>query len=211
MKYFSESDLENLDRVFRINLINGVTGYKPANLIATHNSTASNLCIISSVLHLGSHPPLIGFLLRPATVPRHTYENIKENPYYTINHIPEAHIQQAHYTSVKFDKNVSEFEQCQFSEEYLHDFPCPFVRESQIKIGMKWTEEFIIKSNNTIFMVGKVQCIILPDSVLADTGHLDLNSVNDVCISGCDQYHTVQKIAQFPHAKKENLPDFKMK
>lgn len=73
----------------RIHLINSITGIKPANLIGTVDSQGqTNLAVFSSVVHLGSDPALIGFILRPAgEVPRHTYENIKETGCYTINHI----------------------------------------------------------------------------------------------------------------------------
>ena len=33
MKYFSKNQIENLPRIFRLNLINSSTGYKSANLI----------------------------------------------------------------------------------------------------------------------------------------------------------------------------------
>jgi hypothetical protein len=35
---FTEEDIKKLDRFFRLNLINGVTGIKPANLIGTISS-----------------------------------------------------------------------------------------------------------------------------------------------------------------------------
>ena len=91
-------DIQKASKVFRLNLINSITGIKPGNLIGTTNKQGNtNLAIISSVVHLGSAPPLIGFILRPHhEVRRDTYENILETGQYTINHIPEKHVQQAH-------------------------------------------------------------------------------------------------------------------
>ena len=78
--HLSRADIDDLDSRRRANLINSVTGIKPANLIGTKSDARiENLAIFSSVLHLGSNPPLIGMITRPVgEVPRHTYQNIKE-------------------------------------------------------------------------------------------------------------------------------------
>ena len=74
---YTKENLSSLDKIYRLNLINSITGYKPANLIGTKSkSYQSNLAIFSSVVHLGSNPALIGIITRPNTVPRHTYKNI---------------------------------------------------------------------------------------------------------------------------------------
>ena len=78
MHYFNSNDLDGLSKIYRLNLINSITGYKSANLIGTQSLNGkTNLAIFSSVIHLGSNPALIGFVLRPTTVPRHTYSNLK--------------------------------------------------------------------------------------------------------------------------------------
>ena len=81
--HFDEEQIENLDKIFRINLINSCSGYKSANLIGTiSDKGVKNLAVFSSITHLGSNPPLLGFFLRPTEiVPRHTYLNIKQNSY----------------------------------------------------------------------------------------------------------------------------------
>ena len=61
---FSKEDIQNLSYLKKINLINSVTGYKPANLIGTKSAdNISNLAIFSSVTHYGSAPPIFGFVL----------------------------------------------------------------------------------------------------------------------------------------------------
>ena len=67
MHYFNSNDLDGLSKVYRLNLINSITGYKSANLIGTQNLNGiTNLAIFSSIIHIGSNPPLMGFILRPA-------------------------------------------------------------------------------------------------------------------------------------------------
>lgn len=195
--------LDALDRIVRINLINSITGIKPANLIGTISNTGkTNVAIFSSVVHLGSDPPLIGLVVRPAgDVPRHTYENILENGFYTINHVQKPFAPRAHQTSAKYEREVSEFEACGLTEEFVEGFPAPFVEESTIKIGLKFEQEVLIKLNGTIFIIGSVQRVIVPDAAVDESGRIDLGSLGNVGISGLDGYYHLERFAQFEYAR----------
>lgn len=209
--HFTKSDIEDLDKIKRLNIINSVTGVKPANLVGTKSKTGqTNLAIISSVIHLGSNPALIGFILRPTgEVPRHSYENIKETGIYTINHVHQSFVQQAHYTSAKFDRDVSEFDSCKLDSEYLSDFAAPFVKESQLKLGMRMVEEIPIRLNGTVMIVGKIEHLLMPDDAVSDEGYIDLASIGDVGISGLNSYYALQHLETFPYARVSEAPDFK--
>ena len=211
MKHFTKEKLDELDKLARVNLINSISGYKPANLIGTISAAKqTNLAIFSSVVHLGTNPPLFGFITRPTTeVPRHTYENIREIGVYTISHVHESFIEKAHYTSAKFDRETSEFAACGLTEEYLENFDAPFVRESQIKLGLRFVEEIPIQLNGTILIIGKIEHLILPENILESDGNIDLNAAGEVCVSGLDGYHAVEKAVRFPFARPNNVPDFK--
>lgn len=209
--HFTKADIENLSKIKRLNLINSITGVKPANLIGTKSKAGqSNLAIISSVIHLGSRPPLIGFILRPTgEVPRHTYENIKETGVYTINHVHHSFIEQAHYTSAKFERNQSEFEHCVLAEEYLEDFSAPFVKESKLKLGMTLVDQIPIPLNGTVMIIGTVDHVFIPEESLSEEGYINLASIGDVGISGLNSYYSLEHLDTFPYARIEELPDFK--
>ncbi len=202
--------INGLERRKRANLINSISGYKSANVIGTiSDSGVTNLAIFSSVVHIGANPPLLGFILRPIDeVPRHTYENIKQNGVYTINHVHESFVERAHFTSAKFERDESEFEKCGLNTEFIEGFAAPFVKESEVKIGLRLAEEIPIELNNTILIIGEIEHIILPENALLENGNVDLNAVNDVAISGLDTYHKVEKINTFPYARVSNLPEF---
>jgi flavin reductase (DIM6/NTAB) family NADH-FMN oxidoreductase RutF len=210
MVYYSLKDILALERLKRLNIINSVTGIKPANLIGTISDEGkANLAIFSSVVHLGSNPPLLGFMLRPHyEVRRHTYENILATGFYTINHVHESFAENAHYTSAKFDKDQSEFEVCGLAEEYLYGFQAPFVRESSLKMGMKFLEALHIKQNDTNLVIGEIQHLIIPDKSIEEEGHVDLSMIDDVGISGLHSYYSLKKIAKYPFARPDELPDF---
>jgi flavin reductase (DIM6/NTAB) family NADH-FMN oxidoreductase RutF len=202
-----KNEIEKLEKIFKLNLINSITGIKPANLIGTQSKNGlSNLAIFSSVVHLGSSPALIGFIMRPKTeVRRDTYENLIETGYYTINHVVTDLTQNAHFTSVKFEKEETEFEYCGFTPEYIKGFEAPFVKESKIKMGLKFVEELNLK-NGTSLIIGEIEVISIADHLISDLGYLDLEMANSTGISGLNTYYKLQKMSTLPYARRTDLP-----
>ena len=211
MTFFSEEDILQMPKVKRLNIINSITGIKPANLISTIDErNRHNLAIFSSVVHLGSNPALIGFILRPQEkIRRHTYENILGNGYYTINHLPNHKTLEGHYTSAKFDKETSEYDVCHFTPEFQHDFPVPYVKESFLKMGLKHVESIPIKYNGTVMIVGKILQVYVAKSSLSEEGYINLEEAKSVGISGLNTYYDLKKIASYPYARPHELPHFK--
>lgn len=195
-------DLLHLEKYYRISLINKLSGIRSANLIGTQDAEGrSNLALFNSVTHIGANPPYLGFLMRPLSGERHTYHNIKAHSYFTINQVTTAIHQKAHQTSANFPAGQSEFGACGLSEWYLEDFPAPFVAESPIKIGLSFQEEHLIKANNTIFMVGKIEQVLLPENLIGEDGDLNLEEADAVGIGGLDTYYRCQKLGRYQYAR----------
>jgi flavin reductase (DIM6/NTAB) family NADH-FMN oxidoreductase RutF len=141
MQFFDNKDISNLDKIYRINLINSCSGFKSANLLGSISIDGMpNVAIFSSVTHLGSNPPTLGFILRPTTVPRDTYKNIKEFGVFTINHIWEDVIEDAHHTSAKYPEGISEFNMTNLESEFKGKFEAPFVKNAPVQMSMKFIE-----------------------------------------------------------------------
>ncbi|MCE7063898.1 flavin reductase family protein [Dyadobacter sp. CY326] len=209
--HLNKQIIKDTERIKRLNIINSITGIKPANLVGTISADGkTNLAIFSSVIHLGSNPALIGFIIRPdREAGQHTYDNILETGFYTINHIHDSFVEQAHYTSAKFERAESEFEKCALTEDYIDDFSAPFVKESTLKLGMKLIQTIPIELNGTVLIIGEVEHALIPDDSIDENGQIDLSVANDVGISGLNTYYKLDKIAQFPYARPKDLPDFK--
>ncbi len=208
--HYEKSDIKAMDRVKKLKIINSVPGIKPANLIGTiGNDGQTNVAVFSSVIHLGSDPALLGFIARPTgEVPRNTYKNIQENSCYTINHVHPEFTKNAHYTSAKFDKGISEFERCGLTEEFIKEFKAPFVKESQFKMGMRFREAIPISSNGTILVIGEIEYLILPDSAVNEDDDINLENTNGVGISGLNSYYSLKKIARYPYVRVHEVPEF---
>jgi len=212
--YFDRENIERLQKRYRINLINSSTGIKPANLIGSVSETGQeNLSIFSSVIHLGSNPALIGFMLRPAAgFERHTWENIQSTGVYSINHVAKEFVENAHFTSAKFPKEKSEFSECHLKVQYMEGFSAPFVRSSPVKLGMRFIEAIPISHNQTSMIIGRVEHIIIDDdNHVSDDGNIDLVSTGSAGVSGLSQYFTLINDLELPYARPEELPDFVFK
>lgn len=189
MAEFSRKDIDQMHHLYRINLINSCSGYKSANLIGTKcTDGVSNVAVFSSITHLGSNPGLLGFFLRPTTVIRNTYDNIKATGQYTINHIHNNILEEAHHTSAKYDKAISEFDVTQLKEEYKDGFSAPFVKDCPVQLAMSYVEEYPIKANNTILLIGRIEQLFVPDGLLEKDGFINLSKGQVATINGLDGY-----------------------
>lgn len=186
---FDIKDINQMHHLYRINLINSCTGYKSANLIGTKSKDdISNVAVFSSVTHLGSNPALLGFFLRPTTVIRNTYDNIKKTGFFTLNHIHQRILEDAHHTSAKYDASISEFDVTKLEEEFKDDFLAPFVKNCPLQLAMEYVEEYPIKANDTILLIGKIKKLYIKDDLLEKDGFINLSKGNVAAINGLDAY-----------------------
>ena len=189
MPHFSQKDINDMRHLYKINLINSCSGYKSANLIGTKSQSGiSNVAVFSSVTHIGSSPALLGFFLRPTTVIRNSYENIKETGFFTINHVHESILHEAHHTSAKYDKSLSEFDFTLLEEEYKEDYLVPFVKDAPVQIAMKYVEEYPINANDTILLIGEIIDLYIADDLLEEDGFVNLSKGKVASINGLDGY-----------------------
>ncbi|MCL6462204.1 MAG: flavin reductase [Flavobacterium micromati] len=204
MKHISRDDISQMEKIERLNLINSCTGYKSASLIGTKSLDGkSNVAIFSSVTHLGSNPAMIGFIMRPTTVPRGTYKNIKETGYFTVNHITVDMIEDAHHTSANYDLDISEFDKTNLEEEYKNNIATPFVKGSPVQLYCKYLNEYYIKENDTIHVIASIENLFFEEQLEHKDGWLQLDKGNVIAINGLDGYCLPKLIDRYEYARKE--------
>lgn len=157
-------------------------------------------------MHIGAHPPLVGFVVRPDSVERHTLENILDTNVYTINHITSDIYMQAHQTSARYPRDVSEFDAVELEAEYKENFAAPYVKESHIQIGLIFKEKIDIALNQTSLIIGEIQHIYMPEHCVQEDGFVDLEKAGTVTSAGLDSYYTVNKLGRLRYAKPNELP-----
>ncbi len=202
LRYVSNDTFNSFDTRKRNHFVNSLSGVKSANLIGTISPTnQTNLSIVSSAFHLGSSPALMGMIIRPDISPRHTLDNIRLEKYFTLNHVNEDIYEKAHQTSARYPREVSEFNSCGLTEQYLNDFRAPFVEEANIKLSMELVREVPIIENGTHLLISKILGVWLPDLALEEDGQINVLEAGTVCVTGLDCYHTLSKLQRLPYAK----------
>ena len=199
---FSASDIEKLSQRYRAEFINSLSGFKSANLVGTRDKqNNNNVCIVSSVVHVGAHPPLLGMIMRPHTVQRDTLENIKTTSVYTLNSVTSKFTQQAHQTSARYPHSVSEFEKVGLHMEDSTVINAPYVAESSIKLSLEVQDIVVLPVNQTELVIGQIVEAILPENSIDKTGYVDIEACDNMAISGLVSYHATQRIARYGYAK----------
>lgn len=203
---YTLSDIQQMPRIPRLTLINAISGFKSANLVGTTGPDQTpNLAIFSSAVHIGSEPPLLGIITRPVDgtlkTTRHTYQNIKSTGFFTLNHVQADILKAAHQTSASYPDGVSEFHAVGLTPVYSNLLPAPYVAESNIRIGLEYVEEYAIKANNTLLIIGKVIELIVPDDCVDALGNLELAHAGTVALSGLDTYYKVELLERLGYAR----------
>ena len=202
MQHFSKENIDALATRYKNNLINSISGYKSANLIGTQNKAGNtNLAVFNSVVHLGSNPALLGFILRPTTVPRHSYQNMKETGVFTINHISKDQIEDAHHSSAKYAEDISEFDQTNLEAEYKANCLAPFVKGAPVQIACRYVNDYLIKENDTLLVVGAIEHLFIQEEMMLEDGYVQLDKGEVVTVNGIDGYALPQLLARFPYAR----------
>ena len=199
---FNSSAIAEMEKQYRVHLINSLGGFKSVVLVGTADAQQhTNLAIFSSVFHIGANPPLIGLVFRPTPPERNTYNNILETGFYTLNHLNESILNQAHQTSARYDKEVSEFDVTGLTAEFKSDFYAPFVAESNIQIGLAFKEKIDITINNTTLIIGEIVQLFVPENAIQADGFLDIEQANTLTCSGLDSYHKTVQLDRLSYAK----------
>ncbi|WP_420934268.1 flavin reductase family protein [Alteromonas sp. A081] len=200
----TRDDLDNLEQRYRANLINSLSGFKSAVLLGTTDGKTNNLAIISSVVHIGANPPLLGMIMRPHTVQRDSLDNIKQQGFYTLNHVNTQWADKAHQTSARYEQDESEFDAVGLTPFFSDSFSAPYVKESEVNIGLKVAQHFSLL-NNTEMVIGEIQEVFFAKDALDKDGYLDIEALNTASISGLDSYHSSKRLARYAYAKP-NVP-----
>lgn len=204
MKSFTKNEINNLDKIRRLNLINSCTGYKSANLIVSKSkNNITNIAVFSSVTHIGSNPPMISFITRPLSVKRDSYTNIKENQFFTINHITEEIIEDAHHTSASYEATISEFSKTSLVEEYKENLEIPFVKNSPVQLYCKYVNEYYIEENDTILIIASIEHLFFEEKLLHKDYWLQLDRAKVMTVNGLDGYALPILVDRFEYARPD--------
>ncbi len=191
-----------MDVRFRATFINSLWGFRPLALIGTSDKfNRTNLSIFNSIVHLGANPPLFAMIVRPDSVERHTLENIRERGEFTVNMVGKDFVEQAHQTSARYPKEVSEFDATGLTQLWRNGIDVPFVKESAIQIHATVVEEYRLAVNNTQFLIAQVEQVFIEPATIQEDGYVDHIKAQTATGCGLDGYYEPQLLKRLPYAK----------
>lgn len=207
MLHLPLSIIQSWSRFYRGNFVNCLSGFKSVSLIGTINKEGdTNLSVFSNIIHLGADPALIGFINRPREAAPHTLANIESMGWFTINHIHQEIIEQAHQTSAKYGEGESEFAAVGLTPEWQAEIPVPYVKESLVKYALQLVEIIPITHNNTFFVIGTLKEAWIDDSILEEDGFLSIERAGSVTSLGVDGYYDTKRLARYAYAMPNSAP-----
>lgn len=197
-----KNEIAQLEQRYRTAFINSLAGFRQAVLVGTKSMDGNtNLAIFNSLIHLGANPALFGLISRPDSVPRDTLQNIIDTKEYTLNFIRAAQYKNAHQTSARYEKSVSEFEKAGFTPLYQPVSRAPFVQDALVKIAMKFEESIPIPLNGTVLIIGSVLQVAIDDAMVGHDGFINLSASEVLISQGLDAYFISKEIGRLPYAK----------
>jgi flavin reductase (DIM6/NTAB) family NADH-FMN oxidoreductase RutF len=200
-KEWSRSDLLGLDRRYRRDLINRVSGSRTVWLLTSRSlDGTANIGLFSQVVHIGANPPLMGVLFRPKTDWHHSLDNIEETKLYGLHAVHTDRWQNAHATSFAFKASQSEFDECGWSEEKMPESDLPIIKDSLARIVLEPKEIVHIRSNQCRMVVGHILSIQIREDQL-DSDQLP-RPADWLNVSGLDLYINNQVIDTADECRK---------
>ncbi|WDE98988.1 flavin reductase [Lentisphaera profundi] len=197
----SKDDFQTMEKRYRTNFVNSLSGFKSLCLAGTISTDGmTNLAPISSVVHIGANPVLMGMVMRPDTVTRDTLKNIRETKFWTLNHITADFFKAAHQCAARYPADISEFKATGLSP-YYGSISAPYVEQSSIQIGLELKEEITIQANGTHLLIGQVIEVMMPNEIVREDGSLDIEKARSITVSGLDTYHSTSEISRLAYPK----------
>lgn len=203
----SNSSIAGMASRRRAALVNSLSGFKSANLVGTADAGGNcNLAIMSSVVHLGSHPPLLALVIRPGGEERHTLANLLRSGHYSINHVGSDMVEAAHQTAARYPADTCEFTATGLTPEWWDSCSAPLVAEAPVKMAMALREHQELAINGTHLVIGEILEVALPPDCLREDGSLDVAAAGTVALTGLDGYHSAQLLKRMAYAKPDLPP-----
>ncbi len=198
----NREEIAAFEQRYRATFVNSLAGFRQVVLVGTKSAEGiTNLAIFNSLVHIGANPPLYGILNRPDSVQRDTLQNILETKEYTLNFVRATDYEKAHQTSARYDRDMSEFTEVGFEEEYIDGCSAPFVKEAVVKIAMKLEEIIPIPLNGTQLIVGSMVQVELNDDTVGQDGFVSLSEEEVLLCQGLDAYFVAAAVGRLPYAK----------
>jgi len=201
-KMYDAKAVAALESVFRRNLLNTLSGPKPAWVMGTNNPDGTaNFGLFSNVVHVGANPPAIGILFRPLTVPRHSFENVFRLGAASFNLVTQDNVGAAHQLSASYPADGTELLESGVQWENDESTGLPVLKDSPVRLILEPEERHEIALNETVFVVFRIRSFEITSMLIGEDGMVDMSNAQAVSCLGLDAYLSVAPLKRFWYAK----------
>lgn len=136
-----------------------------------------NLGLFSFVIYIGVIFLYFGFIMWFFMVFCYFYYYMKVQGVFILNMVYEDILLVVYQSLVNYLIEEFEFVVVGFMFFYLEQFNVFYVKESFIKIGLEYVEDYYLKLNDMFFVVGKIVEVIVLDDVVVESGYIEYNQL----------------------------------
>ena len=194
----------DLDKRYRIALINSLSGVRTAFIGITGEHEQWNATTLSNITHVGAHPGQLSVLFRPPSTNSHTLKNYRNFGIMTLICMPFDKYDTVHEVSVNAPKNVFELELLDEPVQNFEGWDHPIPKDFIYAIEIEYVEEFTL-NNQCIYTVGSINQLRWSEKLQINEQGQVFFQESPVLAIGLQHYtsiHTEGK--QLPYPKKDN-------
>jgi hypothetical protein len=194
----------DLDKRYRIALINSLSGVRTAFIGITGEHEQWNATTLSNITHVGAYPAQLSVLFRPPSTNSHTLENYRNFGIMTLICMPFHKCDTVHEVSVNAPKDVFELELLDEPVQNFEGWGHPIPKDFIYAIEIEYVEEFTL-NNQCIYTVGSINQLRWSEKLQINEQGQVFFQESPVLAIGLQHYtsiHTEGK--QLPYPKKDN-------
>ena len=105
---------------------------------------------------------------------------------------------------LNIQKKFQKFDRTDLEVERKETWEAPFVKGSPIQMGCRYQNEYHIKENDTLLIVGRIEHLYISDPLLLEDGWVQLDHGDIVSINGLDGYAKPQLLERFAYARPKS-------
>lgn len=170
----------------------------PVVMVTSEYNNKTNVFTVAWCGNICTNPAMVSISVRKS---RYSYDLIKESGEFVINLVTENLVKACDYAGVKSGRDVDKIKTLGLHLNKIDDYKTPGLLESPVNLVCK-LEQIIELGSHDLF-IAKVMAVNVDDSLLDETGRLDLAKAHLVSYSHGEYYTLGNYLGKFGFSVKK--------
>ncbi len=178
-------------------------GPVPPVMVTCGSGDAANIITVAWTGLINTHPPRLSIAVRPS---RHSYGLIRESGEFAVNLTPARLVREADFCGIYTGAKVNKFEKTGLHPVAGQVVSCPIIEECPLALECRVLD--ILPQGTHDLFLAEVVAVDVDDSVIDETGRLDLGRAGLAAFAHGEYFALGQKLGNFGFsvAKKKKKP-----